>query len=84
MRHLRDTSLKNLTRGTPCSPEDHAILEAAYVHNSKPDKAERTAIANRVALGEKEIQVGPKSLPPNDCGRANWDCPDMVPKQKTE
>ena len=40
-----------------CSPEDHAILEAEYLRNSKPDKRERAAIVNRVALGEKEVQV---------------------------
>ena len=39
------------------SPEDHAILEAAYQANSKPDKAERIAIVNRVELGEKEVQA---------------------------
>ncbi|KAL9075900.1 MAG: hypothetical protein Q9161_001294 [Pseudevernia consocians] len=39
------------------SPEDHAILEAEYERNSKPDKAARIAIVNRVALGEKEVQV---------------------------
>lgn len=40
-----------------CSPEDHAILEAEYQRNSKPDKAARTDIVNRVSLGEKEVQV---------------------------
>ena len=40
-----------------CSPEDHAILEAEYQRNSKPDKAARNDIVNRVALGEKEVQV---------------------------
>lgn len=39
------------------SPEDHAILEAEYAQNSKPDKAARMSIVNRVALGEKEVQV---------------------------
>lgn len=39
------------------SPEDHAILEAEYEKNSKPDKAARIEIVNRVALGEKEVQV---------------------------
>ena len=41
-----------------CSPEDHAILEAEYKKNPKPDKAARVEIVNRVALGEKEVQVG--------------------------
>ena len=53
--------------GTPCpaeillttrdSPEDHAVLEAAYQENSKPDKSERMEIVKRVTLSEKEVQV---------------------------
>ncbi|KAL2037393.1 hypothetical protein N7G274_009878 [Stereocaulon virgatum] len=39
------------------SPEDHAILEAEYEKNPKPDKAARIEIVNRVALGEKEVQI---------------------------
>ena len=39
------------------SPEDHAILEAEYHRNSKPDKAARTDIVKRVSLGDKEVQV---------------------------
>ncbi|KAA6406824.1 MAG: hypothetical protein FRX48_09322 [Lasallia pustulata] len=39
------------------SPEDQAILEAEYQRNPKPDKAARVAIVNRVALGEKEVQI---------------------------
>jgi len=39
------------------SPEDHAILEAEYQRNSKPDKTARADIVNRVSLGEKEVQV---------------------------
>jgi hypothetical protein len=39
------------------SPEDHAILEAEYSKNPKPDKIARANIVNRVALGEKEVQV---------------------------
>ncbi|KAF6230323.1 hypothetical protein HO133_004663 [Letharia lupina] len=39
------------------SPEDHAILEAEYERNSKPDKAARVDIVNRVSLGEKEVQI---------------------------
>jgi len=39
------------------SPEDHAILEAEYQLNPKPDKAARMHIVERVALGEKEVQV---------------------------
>ena len=43
--------------GSLYSPEDHAILEAEYAKNPKPDKAARIAIVNYVALGEKEVQV---------------------------
>lgn len=39
------------------SPEDQAILETEYQKNSKPDKAARMAIVERVALGEKEVQI---------------------------
>ena len=39
------------------SPEDQAILEEEFDKNIKPDKAERTRIVERVALGEKEVQV---------------------------
>lgn len=48
------------------SPEDHAILEAAYQRNSKPDKAERTATVNRVSLGEKEVQIWFQNRRQND------------------
>lgn len=40
------------------SPEDQAVLEAEYQKNPKPDKAARMDIVRRVALGEKEVQVG--------------------------
>lgn len=39
------------------SPEDHAILEAEYQRNPKPDKNSRASIVDRVSLGEKEVQV---------------------------
>ncbi|KAF2154057.1 hypothetical protein K461DRAFT_292734 [Myriangium duriaei CBS 260.36] len=39
------------------SPEDQIILEREYQRNSKPDKAARMAIVERVALGEKEVQI---------------------------
>jgi len=42
---------------TTSSPQDHAILEAAYLKNSKPDKTERAYIVSQVGLGEKEVQV---------------------------
>lgn len=40
------------------SPEDQKILETEYQKNSKPDRNERLEIVKRVALGEKEVQVG--------------------------
>ncbi|KAI9813420.1 MAG: hypothetical protein M1827_004095 [Pycnora praestabilis] len=39
------------------SPEDQVVLEAEYQRNPKPDKAARINIVNRVALGEKEVQI---------------------------
>jgi hypothetical protein len=51
---------------TAYSPEDQAILEAAYARDSKPDKAARLEIVKQVALGEKEVQVSlldPRCLP---------------------
>lgn len=33
------------------------ILEASFLQNPKPDKAARIALVERVALGEKEVQV---------------------------
>ena len=44
------------------SPEDHAILEAEYQKNSKPDKAARAEIVKMVSLEEKAVQVCPLSL----------------------
>lgn len=41
-----------------CSKEDEDILKAEYERNQKPDKASRMEIASKVALGEKEVQVG--------------------------
>ena len=46
-----------MTYSAQFSQEDHAILEAAYQQNSRPDKPERSAIVDRVSLGEKEVQV---------------------------
>ncbi|KAL1297410.1 hypothetical protein AAFC00_004944 [Neodothiora populina] len=39
------------------SPEDQAVLEASFLQNPKPDKAARMALVDRVALGEKEVQI---------------------------
>ncbi|KAL2004330.1 hypothetical protein VTN02DRAFT_3124 [Thermoascus thermophilus] len=48
------------------SPEDHAILEAEYRRNPKPDKAARASIVSRVALGEKEVQIWFQNRRQND------------------
>ncbi|KAJ5493054.1 hypothetical protein N7539_001800 [Penicillium diatomitis] len=48
------------------SPEDHAILEAEYQKNPKPDKLARTQIVNRVSLGEKEVQIWFQNRRQND------------------
>ncbi|KAL3479167.1 hypothetical protein BJX99DRAFT_222619 [Aspergillus californicus] len=48
------------------SPEDHAILEAEYQRNPKPDKAARTSIVSRVSLGEKEVQIWFQNRRQND------------------
>ncbi len=42
---------------TPYSPDDQAILEAAYDRDYKPDKAARLELVEQVGLGEKEVQV---------------------------
>ena len=39
------------------SAQDHDLLEAFYLKDSKPDKAERAAIVAKVELNEKEVQV---------------------------
>lgn len=65
----------------PRSPEDQAILEAEYRKNPKPDKAARMGIVQRVALGEKEVQVCPAlvALLSYLADRA-----DLVPKSTAE
>ncbi|KAG9775988.1 hypothetical protein KCU88_g5009, partial [Aureobasidium melanogenum] len=52
------------------SPQDHAILEAAYQKNSKPDKAERALIVSQVELGEKEVQIWFQNRRQNDRRRS--------------
>ena len=42
---------------TTCSPDDQALLEAAYNADPKPDKAARLAVVEQVSLDEKEVQV---------------------------
>ncbi|KAF3490741.1 uncharacterized protein GIQ15_00258 [Arthroderma uncinatum] len=48
------------------SPEDHAILEAEYQLNPKPDKATRASIVSRVSLGDKEVQIWFQNRRQND------------------
>ncbi|KAE8386619.1 hypothetical protein BDV23DRAFT_139921 [Aspergillus alliaceus] len=48
------------------SPEDHAVLEAEYQRNPKPDKTARTSIVSRVSLGEKEVQIWFQNRRQND------------------
>ncbi|KAN0083240.1 hypothetical protein V8E54_002328 [Elaphomyces granulatus] len=48
------------------SPEDYTILEAEYQQNPKPDKTARASIVNRVALGEKEVQIWFQNRRQND------------------
>ncbi|KAL4897190.1 hypothetical protein BDV59DRAFT_85797 [Aspergillus ambiguus] len=48
------------------SPEDHAILEAEYQRNPKPDKTARADIVSRVSLGEKEVQIWFQNRRQND------------------
>ncbi|PYH82774.1 FAD/NAD(P)-binding domain-containing protein [Aspergillus uvarum CBS 121591] len=48
------------------SPEDHAILEAEYQRNPKPDKTARASIVTRVSLGEKEVQIWFQNRRQND------------------
>ncbi|EFQ97154.1 hypothetical protein MGYG_00197 [Nannizzia gypsea CBS 118893] len=48
------------------SPEDHAVLEAEYRLNPKPDKATRASIVSRVSLGDKEVQIWFQNRRQND------------------
>lgn len=45
------------------SKEDEEVLKAEYAKNPKPDKAARIEIVTKVALGEKEVQVGCVTCP---------------------
>lgn len=69
------------------SPEDHAVLEAEYRKNPKPDKVARASIVSQVSLGEKEVQVrviGALS-PCHWCGKSLANiCQDLVPEQTPE
>ncbi|EEA26588.1 Homeobox protein yox1 [Talaromyces marneffei ATCC 18224] len=48
------------------SPEDHAVLEAEYRKNPKPDKVARASIVSQVSLGEKEVQIWFQNRRQND------------------
>ncbi|KIV84037.1 hypothetical protein PV11_06012 [Exophiala sideris] len=52
------------------SPQDHAVLEAAYLKNSKPDKAERQLIVGQVNMTEKEVQIWFQNRRQNDRRRS--------------
>ncbi|KAL6715647.1 Homeobox protein yox1 [Lecanora helva] len=45
------------------SPQDQAVLEAEFERDPKPDKSARLSIVNRVALGEKEVQLCSNTTP---------------------
>ena len=47
-----------------CSRQDHAILEAEYQKNPRPDKATRASIVERVSMTEKEVQVRVEAASP--------------------
>lgn len=44
------------------SAKDHAVLEAEYILNPKPNKAARAEIVQRVELSEKAVQVRTASM----------------------
>ncbi|KAL9612949.1 MAG: hypothetical protein Q9167_002478 [Letrouitia subvulpina] len=65
--HSQDSVTEKLSSDIECqplakqrrrrtSPQDQALLEAEYLKTSKPDKAARKSIVDRVALGDKEVQ----------------------------
>ena len=50
----------SMLTGFCCRAEDKAVLEEAYLKNSKPDKAARLEILSRVSMhNEKAVQVSP-------------------------
>ncbi|KAI7580808.1 hypothetical protein KC343_g20534, partial [Hortaea werneckii] len=53
--HIDDKPLARQKRKRT-SPEDQAVLEAAYKRDPKPDKNARLDIVNQVSMGEKEVQ----------------------------
>ncbi|KAI1613295.1 hypothetical protein EDD37DRAFT_343272 [Exophiala viscosa] len=52
------------------SPQDHAVLETAYLNNSKPDKGERAQIVSLVNMTEKEVQIWFQNRRQNDRRRS--------------
>ncbi|KAI7210369.1 hypothetical protein KC333_g8265 [Hortaea werneckii] len=54
--HIDDKPLARQKRKRT-SPEDQAVLEAAYKRDPKPDKNARLDIVNQVSMGEKEVQI---------------------------
>ncbi|KAI7355581.1 hypothetical protein KC354_g10728 [Hortaea werneckii] len=54
--HLDDKPLARQKRKRT-SPEDQAVLEAAYKRDPKPDKNARLDIVKQVSMGEKEVQI---------------------------
>ncbi|KAI1979750.1 Homeobox protein yox1 [Ophidiomyces ophidiicola] len=65
-----DNRILGRQRRRRTSPEDHAILEAEYQRNPKPDKATRSSIVSRVTLGEKEVQIWFQNRRQNDRRRS--------------
>ncbi|KAF1815040.1 hypothetical protein P152DRAFT_456078 [Eremomyces bilateralis CBS 781.70] len=68
LNHSQDTLLKQLPpdvdnkplvrqKRRRTSPSDQKVLEDEYQRNPKPDRATRTALAQKVALGQKELQI---------------------------
>lgn len=68
----------------PHSPEDQAILEAAYLRDFKPDKAARLELVKQVGLGEKEVQVCLGFVSLSQSRPRAEEFPDLVPESKTD
>ncbi|KAL4800395.1 hypothetical protein BDV19DRAFT_352912 [Aspergillus venezuelensis] len=67
------------------SPEDHAILEAEYQRNPKPDKTARANIVSRVSLGEKEVQIWFQNRRQNDRRKSKPLLPhEVIPSSQSD
>ncbi|KAL4969643.1 homeobox domain-containing protein [Aspergillus stella-maris] len=67
------------------SPEDHAVLEAEYQRNPKPDKTARTNIVSRVSLGEKEVQIWFQNRRQNDRRKSKPLLPhEVIPSSQSD